>query len=185
MGPATFVVLVLLFYGPVAIGAASWMVHVGGTEGLWQHTIGDEPLIGIGLGIAVGAPIVVATQWFTPRFPPLARLADELGAMTGPVSWPVAITVAAASAIAEELLFRGVVQVHLGMPLGVVLFAAAHVPLDRGLWLWPIFALGAGALFGGLYAITDAVLAPVVAHFVINALNLHWLGRRVAEARAL
>ena len=66
----------------------------------------------------------------------------------------------------------------LVLVLGVVLFAGAHLPVDRNLWLWPVFALVVGALFAALYEVTGAVLAPATAHFVINGINLHWLGRR-------
>ena len=82
------------------------------------------------------------------------------------------------SAVAEELLFRAVIQEQLTAWLGVVLFAVAHLPVDRKLWPWPVFALFAGTIFATLYDVTGAVLAPITAHFVINAVNLRWLDHR-------
>jgi membrane protease YdiL (CAAX protease family) len=55
--------------------------------------------------------------------------------------------------------------------------------------LWTLFAVVAGSLFGGLMLWRGNLLAPVVAHFLVNAVNLSRLAaetrrRQAAEAAA-
>lgn len=177
MHPWTWVWLATLFYLPVIAGCVGYLLAAGDAESVQGHLLGESPALGLALGVAAGLPIVGLSQWLTPRVEALRRLAHTLGTMTGPLSWTMVCIVASTSALGEELLFRGVIQEHLGAELGVLLFAVAHVPFDRNLWLWPLFAVGAGVVFAVLYETSGAVLAPATAHFVINAANLHWLGR--------
>ena len=142
------------------------------------RTLGEEPGVAVLLGASTAVPVVAVSWWMTERSVMLQRLGRSLAQMTGPLSLLSSVIVAAAAAFGEELLFRAVLQEQLGATVGVILFAAAHVPLDRDLWLWPILALCAGALFAGLYDWTGSVLAPATAHFVINAINLRWLSLR-------
>ena len=58
------------------------------------------------------------------------------------------------------------------------LFAALHTGRQRGLWIWTLFALIAGLLFGGLVLLAGNLLPAVIAHFVVNAVNLSRLARR-------
>lgn len=103
-----------------------------------------------------------------------------------------ALTLAIYSSVGEEALFRGFLQPWLiarlagalalapdsalAAGLGVAgtsaLFALLHPPLVPALRPWTAFALAAGLLFGGLAAWSGSLLAPVVAHLVINWLNL-------------
>jgi len=174
--------VVLSFYLPVAAGCLAYIGWTGGQFALETRTLGEQPVLGVALGGAVAVPVVALSWWLTERMPSLQRLARSLARTTGPLSVSSSLLVAFASAFGEELLFRAVLQEQLGPVVGVVLFAAAHVPLERDLWLWPILALGAGALFAGLYESTGAVLAPATAHFLINAINLRWLTLRFGDA---
>lgn len=177
-----WIIWLVAFYVPVIAGSLAYLAWTGGTYGLVMHTVGEAPWLGIALGLAAAVPVVAATRLLVPRVERLTRLADGLGELMGPLPWSAVLLVSLLSALGEELLFRGVIQEQLGAWLGVLLFAAAHLPVDRNLWLWPVFALGSGALFAVLYDVTGAVLAPATAHLAINAANLHWLGQRQLEA---
>lgn len=171
----TYNLVVLSFYLPVAVGSLVYLHWTGGQYALHTRTIGEQPELSVLAGVCVAIPIVAASWWLTERLPSLRRLGRSLARTTGRLSLISAVLVAAAAAVGEELLFRAVLHEQLGAAVGVVLFAAAHVPIERGLWLWPVFALGAGAVFAGLYEATGSVLAPATAHFLINAINLRWL----------
>jgi membrane protease YdiL (CAAX protease family) len=105
-----------------------------------------------------------------------------------------ALVIAVYSSVGEEALFRGVVQPYLirelgevmgpGLPavvLGVVLasfvFGILHYPVVEELRPWTVFAVIAGLVFGGLAAWSGSLAAPVLAHLLINWLNL----KRLAE----
>ncbi|MEN0066717.1 MAG: CPBP family intramembrane glutamic endopeptidase [Myxococcota bacterium] len=178
----TYNLVVLSFYLPVAAGCLAYIGWTGGQYALETRTVGEQPALAVLIGCCAAIPVVALSWWMTEVLSPLQRLGQALVRMTGPLSLVSSILVAAAAAFGEELLFRAVLQEQLGAGVGVVLFAAAHVPLERDLWLWPVLALAAGALFAGLYEATGAVLAPATAHFLINAINLRWLTLRFAGA---
>ncbi len=172
----------LAFYLPVAAGCLAYITWTGGPTALETRTLGDDPTLSLAIGAGTALPVVVVSWWLTERLPALQRLGRSLSRISGPLSLGSSVLVAAASAFGEELLFRAVLHEQLGATVGIVLFALAHVPVERDLWLWPVLALGAGALFAGLYEVTGAVLAPATAHFLINAINLRWLTIRFGNA---
>lgn len=108
-----------------------------------------------------------------------------------------ALVVAVYSSFGEEALFRGFVQplimqkiaAAMGAPglvpaaLAIVItsliFGLLHFPMVKELRPWTVFALVAGLLFGALAAWSQSLLPPVVAHLLINWLNL----RRLAALR--
>lgn len=179
-----WLVWLVVFYLPVIAGCLAYLMWTGGTYGLVMHTVGEQPWSGIAWGVSAAIPVVVGSRLLVPRVAVLRRLADGLGELMGPLPWSAVILVALLSALGEELLFRAVIQEQLGAPLGVLLFAVTHLPIDRKLWPRPLFALLAGALFAGLYTLTGSMLAPATAHFVINATSLRWAGRRHLRAAA-
>ena len=169
--------LVVLFYLPVALGCLLYLIWTDGLFVIHRQILGPTPLADATLGLAVALPIVGLSRQITPRFVLTRRLARALARATGALGWPSCLLIAASSAVGEELLFRAVIQERLGIGVGVILFAAAHVPLERDLLLYPVFALGAGAILGGLYHATEATMAPIACHFVVNLLNLRWIGQ--------
>ncbi|MBX2801167.1 MAG: CPBP family intramembrane metalloprotease [Myxococcales bacterium] len=173
----TWNAVVVSFYLPVAVGSLAYLNYIGGPYAIERRLLGDEPSRGLALGVVVGLVMLLVSRVAASQLEPFQRLAVGLSRVLGELSWPTCIVVALASAIGEELLFRAVIQAQLGLGAGALLFACAHVPMERDLWLWPVSAFGAGLVFGVLYQQTGGVLAPAVAHFVINVANLHWMGR--------
>ena len=49
--------------------------------------------------------------------------------------------------------------------------------MERDLIAWTPFAFAAGLLFGALYLWTGSIVAPAVAHAVINGVNMVYLRR--------
>ncbi|MBM7661206.1 membrane protease YdiL (CAAX protease family) [Bacillus mesophilus] len=70
-------------------------------------------------------------------------------------------------AIAEEWLFRGVIQTHFGFVVASVLFAFLHV---RYLKKWVLFliVISLSFLLGYLYEITENLFVTIFAHFLID-----------------
>lgn len=174
--------LVVMFYLPVANGAVLYLWWTDGPLAVRAKTVGFEPVRDGGIGLAVGFALFTIGASLTPRVAALRGLAQGLGQAIGRPSWPGAILVAAASALGEELLFRAVIQERLGLAVGVIAFALAHVPWERRMLPWPALALASGAVLGLLYERTGAVTAPFVAHLAVNALGLRWIGQRYGRA---
>jgi membrane protease YdiL (CAAX protease family) len=171
---------VLIFYGVLGAVAVAWRLWLDGVPP-WRVSpdVAPRPLwLRLGLGVAVGLALVAVSRLATERTRTGRALADELSALIGPLSQRRALGFALASGFAEEAFFRGALQPRVGLLAATVLFAAAHYVPRRGLRVWSLFALAAGALFGALYEWSGDLLAPAVAHAVVNGLNLRWLAQR-------
>jgi membrane protease YdiL (CAAX protease family) len=173
--------LVVTTYVPIALGSVLWWLWRGEDAEVWLQVCGYFPFRDAALGVAIGLLLVLFTRLMSPIFAFARRLEDALISVIGPISLLTCFVLALASSIGEEFLFRGVIQPELGLVLTSILFAAVHVPIERALWPWPIFALGMGLLLGAFYDWSGSLPGPVAVHFTINFLNLRWLSRRAAQ----
>ena len=62
--------------------------------------------------------------------------------------------------------------IALGILAASALFGLLHFPVVEELRAWTLFACGAGLVFGVLAAWSQSLAAPVLAHVLINWLNL-------------
>ena len=177
--------LVWVFYGAMAVLAVVWRALFDGSLP-WAVPGADALPVAqrIGAGLAAGALGLTASWAWIATSPRAARLSAELARMIGPMGAGAAWGVAFASGFAEEILFRGALQPHLGWLLASVLFGAVHYLRGRDLWIWAVYATISGLGLGALFAWSGDVLAPAVAHTVLNGVQLSRLGRR-NRARAL
>jgi len=172
--------LVLGFYGGMGALALVWRLAVDRVlpwaEGPAAATL---PLpLRAAAGLGVGAALVAASRVWTSRSASGQALAEELSRWLGPLSTARAWALALVSGLAEEAFFRGALQPRVGFVAATLLFAAAHFVPTPKLRIWSVFALLAGAAFGGLFVATGDLLAPFLAHALVNGLNLGWLGAR-------
>lgn len=145
--------------------------------------------------VVEGGRLLERREWYRRMAEALAELVRALlGSRPALADFAL---VALSSALGEESLFRGFVQPGLcylvarlgvapsvALPLAVVagaaVFAAFHVapPFHRShsaLRVWTLFAFLIGLGFGGLAAWSGSLAAPVLAHFLINFINLRRL----------
>src|SRR5262245_56746155 len=175
---------VVLFYGVVGGVAVAWRLLADGVLP-WRAPGASPDSLGLRLaaGLATGLGLVVASRLATTRSRAARTLADELARLVGPLTRERALGFALASGLAEEAFFRGALQPRVGLVAATLLFAAAHYVPRPGLRIWSLFALAAGALFGVLFERTGDLLAPALAHTVVNGLNLYWLAKRTGVPR--
>lgn len=69
----------------------------------------------------------------------------------------------------EELLFRGLIQNGIGLFWTSVLFTLIHFRYLKQ-WLLTIFTFGVSILIGWIYLITNSLIAPILTHFLIDAI---------------
>jgi membrane protease YdiL (CAAX protease family) len=132
----------------------------------------------LALGLAAGGALVLASRALTAATALGRALADALAELLGrPGPW-VCVALAIVSGVAEEAFFRGALQPRVGLVAASGLFALAHFAPRRAFLPWPVFAFAAGLCFGALLERTGSLLAPIVAHACVNALNLRWLATR-------
>jgi len=170
----------IVFYG--VLFAVAWLWAWLSGDSIWFDGPAAEAAgvrwgrdVGAGL---VAAALIVAVSWELTRHTRFGRdLARVLAEVIGRLDWPRCLLLAALSGVAEEAFFRGALQPRIGLLAASVLFALAHFVPRRELIAWSIFSLAAGLLFGVLFEATGNLVAPIVAHAGINAVNLWLLGR--------
>lgn len=169
------------FYAAMATVAVVWRWLVDDASAWNAPEQALQPLpVRVVAGVGVGLLLVALSRVWTARSAAGARLAAQLSAVLGEVGPVAAWGLALASGLGEELLFRGALQPQVGLLLASLLFGAVHYLPGPGNWVWSVASAGAGLVLGGLFLWTGDLVAPVLAHVVINGLNLGWLGRRAA-----
>lgn len=164
-------------YLVLALGGALWIGLRHGVIPLSLFIDRHGWWIDLGVGLAAGL-LLLGAWWGAERTFPLAReLEARLGEALGPITPSEAVALALLSGFAEELFFRGAVQGSLGWAAATILFGLLHSGPGKAFRLWTLFAVGAGALLGGVMVWRGNLLGPVAGHFLVNAVNLRRLAR--------
>jgi len=167
--------LAWLFYLGLALAGSLWIGLRRGPIPLRLFVDPSHWWLDAALGAAAGLVLLACWQALRRLLPAARGLEELLGELLGGITAPQAIALAALSGFAEELFFRGAVQGAVGWLTASLLFALLHSGPGRELRLWTLFALCAGLLFGALMLWRGNLLAPALAHFVVNAVNLYRL----------
>ncbi len=131
----------------------------------------------IAAGLLGGLIVVVGTHLASHHLQIGQDFEQMVRAIVGEVTWKRAFILALASSIGEELFFRGALQPTIGLVPATILFALAHFPAKRELIPWTVFAGVVGLGLGFLFERSGSVVAPVIAHFVVNFINLRAIGK--------
>jgi len=176
--PARLVGVAIVFYGLLFAAALLWAWLEGRPLALRSPGLEVPWLRDGSLGLATAAALVAVSRALTAATSVGRALADALARVLGRPGLGVCLALAAISGIAEEAFFRGALQPRVGLVFASALFAAAHFAPRREFLPWPFFAFAAGLAFGALFDATGNLVAPVVAHAGVNAVNLYWLATR-------
>jgi uncharacterized protein len=173
--------MVLSFYAAVLFVAVVWAgLSEAGVESLWRLPV-ERALPGWLAGVLVGLTLVLVTAIAEPLMPSLRSLSAEIAGLVAPITAGRVVVFALSSGIAEEALFRGPVQNTLGYVVASVLFALLHGGVSARYIAWSTFALVAGLSFGLLADQYASIWPSVIAHVVVNAINLARLARVTPE----
>ena len=137
------------------------------------------------LGFVLAVAVVVVSRVAVARTVWAQTMHRDFRAMLGDVPAREIFLLAVASAIGEELLFRGALGPWLGLVPQAVLFAALHVGPRRRHLVWTGWALGMGLAFGAMSEAVGDLGGAILAHFVINFANLHFIVRVALPAPAV
>jgi uncharacterized protein len=178
--------------GPVLVYGALSLVAVGAAVARGQSPISVPPAevwlplpalfggaIGHALSLAGGVVLAVvtikATRHFVRRWGWARALHSDLrpavrGARDGTI-----LILGVASALGEELFFRGLLATTFGLIASSLAFGLLHQMRGRVRWVWAGWATLMGFLFGALFLATGSLLGALVAHAAINVTNLRFL----------
>jgi membrane protease YdiL (CAAX protease family) len=127
------------------------------------------------LGAAFGATLVLASRMSLPRFQWARRLHEEFRPVAQDLSSGAILCLAVLSSAGEELLFRGLAQPFLGLILQAVVFGLLHQMPGPSRWIWVTWASLVGLGQGIIFQLTGSLVGPLLAHGLVNGLNLAYL----------
>lgn len=131
---------------------------------LWRIESGKVWLWGIGTGIVIVGVDLILSRLF-PRFMVDDGGINEKLFRNRPL-WHI-LVMTSVIAICEELLFRGALQPVLGLFWTSVIFTLIHFRY-LAQWMMTVVVFFISLALGALLLVTDSLIAPTVAHFVVD-----------------
>ena len=184
----------VLFYGVVALASLAW---AGIVEDRWVwllpgRSTPDTPILGflpdwarslvwLGAGVSFGGLVAALGRIASGKVAWLDAMEEGFCDLVGPIGWGQAFAMASASALGEELLFRGVALPAIGLCWSSLIFGLVHLPMDRRFAVWPLFAGLVGLVLGWLTLGSGNLGPAILGHFTVNFFNLVTIGRKAAE----
>jgi uncharacterized protein len=146
-----------------------------------------RPTLGsVGIGIVAAVPLLLGLRWTLTTSTKTIRglvalVVEQLGPLLARRSQLELVLLAALAGLAEEMLFRGVVQIGLArlLPEGVALVVASAA-FGLAHFITPAYALLAGLAglyLGGLFLLQGSLAAPIVAHALYDVMALNCVVR--------
>jgi hypothetical protein len=165
-----------IFYLVLAVGGLVGLAARGERIALELFLAPARSLSDLALGLGAGLALVALWEGIRSFAPAARALESTLGALVGPLGAGEVAALALISAVGEEVAFRGALQSWLGLLPAAALFALLHVgPGPRFRW-WTLFAAAGGLALGALVDATGVLAPAIVAHLVVNLVQL----RRIA-----
>jgi len=128
------------------------------------------------LGAAFAGAVVIGTRLLVQNVGWAKNLHRDLRPMTLGLDGAGVAVIAALSAIAEELVFRGLLMPWIGLVPQALLFGVVHAQLSGpSRWVWVAWATVVGLALGAIFALSGSLFGAVLAHALINGLNLLYL----------
>lgn len=127
------------------------------------------------LGLTLAAGVVAMTRVAVARFVWARRLHADLRPVARELSFGQILLLASLSSLGEELLFRGLLTPLVGVLPSALVFGLVHQMRGPSRWVWVGWAVAVGAGLGAIFAATGSLVGPLLAHALVNAVNLSYL----------
>lgn len=182
--PSLVYQLAWIFYLVLAVGGALWIGWSDGKIDLEQFIALDRWWLDLAAGVLAAGMLLAAWQGALRYFASARGLEKQLTELLGALPLGEVLALALLSGFAEELFFRGAMQAAWGWLPATLLFTVLHTGPGPSYRVWTAFAGVAGLVLAGLMAWSGNLLAPIVAHVLVNGVNLARISRRPAAAAA-
>jgi membrane protease YdiL (CAAX protease family) len=170
--------LIAGFYGALALIALGWGASRGPNAVYRSEQASTlHLLLGPPLGLGLGLLVVFLSRLAVRLFDWARVLHREFHAVVHELSSKEVLLLALASAVGEELFFRGALLHAVGLVPSTLVFSLLHFRLDRRFLPWTAMSFGLGLVFGQMALGLGDLSGPIVAHFVINLMNLSYISR--------
>jgi membrane protease YdiL (CAAX protease family) len=173
--------LVALVYVVLAMAGGLLCSVVHGTSPMLHPSprLALEPVtresLSLVMGVALALLVVAVTRIAVGNAGWARRLHEELRPVAVGMGPGTVAVVALLSAAGEELFFRAFLTPLFGVIVQAVLFGLAHQVRGRSRWIYVGWATAVGLGLGSLHGLLGSLAGPLVAHALINAVNLAYL----------
>ena len=151
----------------------------------WLPTFGLEAVVvSVILGAASGALVVIASRSLEKNATWARALGDKLRPLVRHQSAAALAAMAVAAGVCEEVFFRGWLAQVAGVAISSLAFGLPHQVKGAGRIGWIVSAIALGAWMATLYRMTGQLIGPIIAHTLINAVNLFHLRRTARLQRS-
>ncbi|MCL2822973.1 MAG: CPBP family intramembrane metalloprotease [Polyangiaceae bacterium] len=173
----------------VLVGMSAGVVVVGAVASVLMH--GPNPFVhpkpwldlspwlrecwSVAVGGAFALLAVFLTRLAGRRTVWARRLHRDLRPVAQMMSTSTILLMAVLSGVGEELLFRSFLAPWIGVVPQAIVFGLVHQVRGPSRWIWVSWAACAGLGFGVLYQLFGTLSGPILAHALINGLNLRYL----------
>ncbi|MEN8150572.1 MAG: CPBP family intramembrane glutamic endopeptidase [Planctomycetota bacterium] len=162
-----------------ALLAAAGLIWIRLRTGSWlpESLLGGQTFRSLYLGTGLAFLTISMTGKLIRWFPWMRWLSLEVRRLLGPLDLFTVIVLALASGIGEEIFFRGAFLPVGGLVFSSLVFGLIHTGPDRRFLAWSAFAIVIGFALGWIALETGSLAGPILAHVVINAVNLGRISR--------
>lgn len=177
---------VAIFYFVLFVVAQVWS-YLRGDSSLWVHPKWEgmiEPeqiVVALLIGICTAVFVIVLSQLGSVYFEWARKLEKLFGNILGELKLYEIIAIAVLSGVGEEAFFRGAMQPTLGIWFTTLVFGLLHIGPEKAYIPWTISAFAIGGVFGYYFEATGSLVAPVVAHTLINFVNLYFIQKKMKD----
>ena len=171
--------------GPVLVYGVLALVAICAALARGQSPIGAEAWLplssplghvaSIAGGVLLAVATIKATRQFVRRWSWARALHADLRPGIRHAGEGTIVVLGVASAVSEELFFRGLLATTFGLVASSLAFGLLHQTRGRVRWVWAGWATVMGFLFGGLFLATGSLVGPLLAHAAINIANLRFI----------
>ena len=169
----------LAIYGAMAALAVAIAFVRGKSPIATTAALPISPLVGQALSVVLGvglAVVTIGTTRYSVRHWGWARvLHGHLQPAVRGISEKNVVVLGALGGASEELFFRGLLTMTLGLWLSSLAFGLLHQAPGRARWIWAAWATVMGFFFGLIFLATGSLLGSIVSHIAINVVNLRFL----------
>ncbi len=169
--------MAVLVYGAMTLCAVviAWARGVSLIRGPANLPELGSPLASLALGAALAMLTIAATRRIVLRTRWGKTLREDFRALLADATPSDAVWLALLSGVGEELLFRGALLPWWGLAGSSLAFGVLHVGPARRFLGWTLWASVLGALLGEICQITGRIEGAILAHVLINAVNLRFV----------
>lgn len=174
------------FWTRAAVAAAIIAIYAVAVDpGAIGHQL-DRPhwwadlLVGLASGVVLYLVFWIGEQALVVILPTLAAEVGDLYSVKGQAHRGLMPVVLAIAAPGEELFFRGFLWHRAGVAVGLIVYAAVHIPERKVILV--VAALIGGIWWGALFSWTGGLVAPVASHLLWIFMIVVWKPARPAAS---